>query len=251
MPQVAPGKYLVTATWDDVPHLSKAQKRELWAQIPPHQRDARAKGVPQLGAGAVYPVPEDEIVVSPFEIPAHWPRAYGLDVGWNRTAAVWGAFDRSGGVLHLYAEHYRGQAEAEVHAAAVKARGEWIPGVIDPAARGRSQIDGTSLLAIYQSLGLDLSCADNAVEAGIYRVWSLLSTGRIKVFATLSNWLAEYRLYRRDANGRVVKERDHLMDATRYLVASGLDAARAVPPGRDALRARPGEAANHDYEMFA
>ena len=37
---------LVTATWDDAPHLTKEQKDELWASIPPYQRDARAKGVP-------------------------------------------------------------------------------------------------------------------------------------------------------------------------------------------------------------
>ncbi|EPR44570.1 phage DNA packaging protein GP2 [Desulfovibrio sp. X2] len=261
MPLVAPGKYLVTATWDDVPHLSPAQKAELFAQIPPHQREARARGVPQLGAGAIYPVPETEITVAPFEIPAHWPRAFGLDVGWNRTAAVWGAWDRAGAVLYLYAEHYRGLAEPEVHAQAVRARGEWIAGVIDPASRGRSQADGRSLLAIYQGLGLELSCAENAVEAGIYRVWSLLSTGRLKIFASLAGWLSEYRLYRRDTEGRVVKERDHLMDATRYLVVSGEDAARPTPPDLRPAEAPlagagwgpgpRGEAADHDYEMFA
>lgn len=252
----APGKHLVTATWDDVPHLSAAQKRELWEQMPPHQREARARGVPQLGAGAIYPVPEEEIAVAPFEIPAHWPRVFGMDVGWNRTAVVWGALDRTADVLYLVGEHARGLAEPEVHAAAIRARGEWIPGVIDPAARGRSQADGKSLLDIYQGLGLDVSCADNAVEAGLYRVWSRLSTGRLKVFANCSHWFEEYRLYRRDAEGKVVKDRDHLMDATRYLVSSGLDLARETPPASGhggasgAGRASGGEAANHDYEMF-
>jgi hypothetical protein len=76
------------------PHLSAEQKAELWGSIPPYQRDARSKGIPQLGSGAIYPVPESEIVVDPFEIPLHWPRGYGLDVGWNRTAAIWGAPSR-------------------------------------------------------------------------------------------------------------------------------------------------------------
>jgi len=244
-------KAVVTATWDDAPHLSAAQKRELWEQMPPHMRDARSKGVPQLGAGAVYPVAEEEIVCAPFEIPAHWPRAFAMDVGWNRTAVVWGAVDRAADVLYVCGEHARGLAEPEIHAAAVKARGEWIPGVIDPAARGRSQADGRSLLDIYQGLGLELTPADNAVEAGIYRVWSRLSTGRLRIFANCSQWFEEYRLYRRDAEGRVVKERDHLMDATRYLVASGLDLARETPPAAGPGRSPGGEAADHDYEMFA
>ena len=42
-------KYLMTANWDDAPHLTRRQKDEPWASIPPHQRDARTKGVPQWG----------------------------------------------------------------------------------------------------------------------------------------------------------------------------------------------------------
>lgn len=222
-------KYVVMATWDDVPHLSPEVKAELWASIPPHQRDARSKGIPDLGQGAIYPVPESDIVVPDFAIPDHYTRAFGLDVGWNRTAAVWGAIDRDTGTTYLYSEHYRGEAEPVVHAEAIKARGAWIPGVIDPASRGRSQVDGGQLIQQYKDLGLDLECAVNAVESGLYEVWTLLSAGRLKVFASLVNWLGEYRMYRRDAKGKVVKERDHLMDATRYLVVSGRDRAKAVP----------------------
>lgn len=218
-------RFLIMATWDDVPHLSKQVKDELWNAIPPYQRDARAKGVPQLGSGAIYPVPESEIVCDPIEIPRHWPRAYALDVGWNKTAAVWMAYDRQSQTVYLYSEHYRGQAEPSVHAEAIRARGAWIPGVIDPAARGRSQKDGEQLLQNYRDLGLVLTPANNAVETGLYEVWQRLSGGRLKVFNTLQNWLSEYRIYRRDDKGRIVKERDHLMDTTRYVVMSGIQVA--------------------------
>jgi hypothetical protein len=222
MPEITPSKYLVTAGWDDVPHLDEQTKRELLDSTPPHLRDARSKGIPSLGAGAIYPIPESEITVEPFEIPAWWPRAYGMDVGWNRTAAVWGALDPDSDTVYLYSEHYRGQAEPAIHAEAIKGRGIWIPGVIDPASRGRNQNDGQRLLAAYESLGLDLVTANNAVESGIYEVWMRFSTGRLKVFRTLVNWLAEYRIYRRDENGKIVKANDHLMDATRYYVMSGI-----------------------------
>ena len=197
--------------------------------LPPHQRDARSKGIPSLGSGAIYPVPESEIIVDPFKIPAYWPKVYGMDVGWNRTAVVWGAIDRDSDVVYLFSEHYRGQAEPSVHVAGLKARGDWIPGAIDPAARGRSQEDGKQLLRKYIDLGLDLTPAVNAVEAGIYEVWQRLSTGRMKVFGSLNSWLGEYRIYRRDKKGQVVKEHDHIMDATRYLVMSGLDVAKVAP----------------------
>ncbi len=222
-------KAVVTATWDDVPHLTELQKSELWGSIPPYQRDARSKGIPQLGSGAIYPVPESEILVDPFELPVFWPRGYGLDVGWNRTAAVWGAHDRDADVVYLYSEHYRGQAEPSIHAEAIRARGDWMHGAIDPASRGRGQKDGEQLLQNYVDLGLNLSKAENGVDAGLFDVWQRLSTGRLRVFKSLQNWLAEYRLYRRDEKGAVVKTNDHLMDATRYFVVSGLAMCTVAP----------------------
>lgn len=228
---------MVMASWDDVPHLTEKDKADLRASYPAYQVDARTKGVPQLGSGAIYPVPESDIVVEPFDIPRHWRRAYGLDVGWNRTAAIWGATDPDSRTTYLYAEHYRGQAEPSIHADAIKSRGVWIPGVVDPAARGRGQRDGEQLLQSYMDLGLDLIPANNAVEAGIYEVWQDLSAGRIKVFKTLQSWLAEFRIYRRDEKGRIVKDKDHAMDATRYLRMTGLARAIAAPSEDDDYRA--------------
>ena len=57
---------------------------------------------------------------------------------------------------------------------------------------------------MYTERGLDLTMADNAVEAGIYRVWQRLSSGRLKVFKSLQQWFSEFRLYRRDEKGKVV-----------------------------------------------
>lgn len=222
-------KCVIMATWDDVPHLSDDDKRDLWESIPPYQRDARSKGIPQLGSGAIYPVAESEIVVAPFQIPDWWPRAYALDVGWNRTAAVWGATDPQTGVSYLYSEYYKGQAEPSIHAEGIRSRGNWVPGAIDPAARGRGQNDGNQLLQNYLDLGLDLTKANNAVESGLYEVWQALSSGRLKVFESLGNLLSEYRIYRRDNKGCVVKANDHLMDAMRYYWMTGRHIATVEP----------------------
>ena len=223
-------KFVCFATWDDVPHLSEEAKAGLLGSYQPHERDARTKGVPSLGSGAIYPVAEDDILCDPFQIPPFYKCAYGLDVGWNRTAAVFGALDTDSDILYLYSEYYRGQAEPAVHTQAIQARGDWIPGVIDPAARASSQHDGEKLLEKYHELGLTrLSVADNAVGSGIYAVWERMSSGRLKVFRTMQNWLSEYRIYRRDEKGKIVKENDHLMDATRYLVVSGVQLASFRP----------------------
>lgn len=232
MPAVSSSKYLVRMSWDDVPHLDEEAQERLLASTQPYLRRARKFGEPALGAGAIYPIPLEDVLVDPFRIPEHWRRAYALDVGWNRTAALWGAFDDNTSKLYFYGEYYRGQAEPAIHAAAIKARGEWIPGVIDPAARGRNQKDGSIMMEQYVDLGLKLETADNAVAAGIDAVWQGLSDGSIKVFRNLSNWQAEYRIYRRDDKGMIVKKNDHLMDTTRYFVQSGIKAAITEPRAR-------------------
>jgi phage terminase large subunit-like protein len=217
-------RYVIQAGWKDVPHLDEEEQRMLIATTPPYQAKARSEGEPALGSGAIYPIDESDIVVPDRSIPDEWPRAYGMDVGWNRTAVVWAASDPGSGVIYLYSEHYQGQGEPASHALAIRGRGDWIPGVIDPACLGSSQIDGRTLIHIYGQLGLTLAPAENAVEAGITETWNLLVSGRLRVMASLENWLREFRKYHRDDKGagKIVKKYDHLMDATRYLMVSGL-----------------------------
>jgi len=63
-------------------------------------------------------------------------------------------------------------------------------------------------------------------------VWKRMTSGRLKVFKNLQHWLGEYRIYRRDEDGKVLKENDHLMDCTRYL-ANRLEIAETKPYGAD------------------
>ena len=233
---------LIQATWSDVPHLTDKAKTDLRESIPPHMRDARTKGVPMLGAGQIYPVDEASLVVDPFDLPDWWPRAYALDVGWNRTAALWGAWDREADTVYLYSEYYAAQQPPAVHASAIRARGEWIWGAIDPASAGANQKDGSTLIQEYRGLGLSLVEADNTVEAGIFACYQRMTRGGLKVFRTLPNWLAEFRIYRRverqtelGQKVSIVKENDHLMDAMRYLIMTGMQHARTAPEEDDAV----------------
>ena len=218
-------KATVMATWDDVPHLSDEMKRELLMSIPLNERDARSKGVPVIGSGRIWPCGE-EVFVEDFQIPKYWARAYALDVGWNKTACLWGAWDRDNDIVYIYSEHYGSHSEPVVHAEAIKKRGDWIKGVIDPASRGRSQVDGKALFDMYSSLGLKIVPANNAVEAGIYDVWQRIATGRLKIFKTCGNLKREVDLYHRDDQGKIVKKQDHLCDCLRYLCMSGLQVAQ-------------------------
>jgi hypothetical protein len=54
-----------------------------------------------------------------------------------------------------------------------------------------------------------------SVEAGLLDMLTRMEAGRFKVFEHLNDWWEEYRLYHRK-DGKVVKEGDDLMAATRY-----------------------------------
>ena len=221
-------RLVVGATWDNAPHLTDDAKASLWASIPEFQRDARSKGIPQLGSGAIYPFSESGIRVPDFDLPKHWPRAFGLDCALSGvTAAVWGALDRETNTLYLYSTYKRSQAETAVHAEAIKSRGAWIPGVGDAA--DVLDHDRTQFLALYRRHGLTLDLPDKAVETGIQSVYDRLSAGKLKVFASCTAWFEEFRIYRRDDKGKVVKQHDHVLDATRYLCRSGLQRMRVEP----------------------
>jgi len=181
------------------------------ATTPPYQLQARTEGEAALGAGAIYPIAESEITVATFDV----PEVYGMDVGWNRTAAVWGAKDPGSGIVYLYSEHYQSQGEPASHAFAIKGRGDWIPGVIDPACLGSSQVDGRSLMDLYAKLGLRLEPAQNSVEAGIVEVWQLLVSGRLKAITHLDNWLREFRKYHRDDKGESYRDSRRAVNVSR------------------------------------
>ena len=92
-------------------------------------------------------------------------------------------------------------------------------GAIDPTSSGSNQKDGTQLIEEYGRLGLNLVATDHAVEAGIQAISQRLSSGRLKVFRTLSAWLSEFRRHSRDDKGQ---ENTLLMDCTRHLVLTGM-----------------------------
>lgn len=216
-------RWTTQAEWSDSPHLSEDAKTSLLSSIPEWQRDARSKGIPQLGAGAIFRLAEADYVIPPLKggIPEHWPRCYGLDVGWRVTAVVWMAMDPDSRTYYIYAEYERAEAPPSIHAAEIKAKGSWILGTVDPAAGGRGQDDGQRLIDNYRALGLTLTEADNSVNTGLEELNDAYISGQLKIFETCQKTIRQMRVYRRDEKGKIVKKNDHLIDAKRYCWMSG------------------------------
>jgi len=237
-PQPHAGKALVRAGWAEAPHLRPAALDRLRRSLRPHEARAREFGEPVAGRGLVYPVDEDALRVPRFALPATWRRCLGLDFGWsNPTAAVWLAHDVDHDIVYVTDVYAAAERVPREHAQDILRRGAWIPAVGDPAGQAVSQRDGASMMEAYAAAGMVITPADNAVEAGLMLALERMRAGTLKVFADLEPWWREFRLYHRDERGRVVKRDDHLMDATRYALVSGLPLAR--PPGTPRLPDRP------------
>jgi phage terminase large subunit-like protein len=231
---------VVRASWADARHLKPADVSRLQQSLPEHERAAREYGIPSFGRGQVFPVAEESIRCQRFEIPPEWPRVFGMDFGWsNPTAAVWIATDPQSGVRYLYDTYLQCEQTPAFHAMTLKERGSDLVGVCDPSGQSANAMDGSNLMEIYAREGVALVKAENAVESGLMQVLDLLKSGKLKIFNDLGDWWREFRLYRRDGNGRIVKTDDHLMDATRYAVVSGVFYARNLAPRRPVYRTRP------------
>lgn len=231
------GKVVVRAGWADADHLNTDMVEGLRKSLRPHEVLAREFGEPAVGRGRVYPVEEKDIRVPRFAIPAHWKCCVGVDFGWsNPTAAVWLAWDAEHDIVYVTDIYWASERVPAEHAAEIVRRGAWIPAVCDPAGQAIGQKDGISMVEMYAAAGLRFDMADNAVEAGLMQVLERMRLGKLRVFDDLDGWWREFRVYHRDSKGRVVKRDDHLMDATRYAVVSGLALARSEGERKDVKR---------------
>ena len=121
--------------------------------------------------------------------PEKWGRAFAMVVARDKVAAVWGAQD-PGGTIYLYAEHALPHAEPSENARAIRAREVWIPGLIHIAG----STERFRVAYLYQQLGLQVQCCGSVEEAALFQFWHLLATNQLKIFASLSMFLEEYRI---------------------------------------------------------
>ncbi len=217
------GTTVTTMTIDDAEHYTPEQRAAIIASYPEHEREARAKGIPILGSGRVFPIAEDAIKVTAFPIPAHWPRIVGLDFGIDHpTAAVWLAWDRDTDTVYVTDAYRVKDASIAIHAASIKARGDWVPVAWPHDGLQRDKGSGEQLADQYRKQGLNMlrnratfEDGSNGVEAGIADMLTRFQTMRLKVFSHLADWFEEFRLYHRK-DGLIVKDGDDLLAATRY-----------------------------------
>lgn len=214
---------VVTMTINDAGHYTPEEREKIIASYPAHEREARTKGVPSMGSGRIFPVPEEDIICDPFEIPSTWVQINGIDFGWDHPfGAARCAWDRDNDVFYVAGEYRQREASPIIHAAAIKPWGAWIPISWPHDGLQHDKGSGEQLAEQYREQGLELlperatfDDGTNGVEAGVSDMLQRMQTGRWKVFSTCQTWLEEFRLYHRK-DGKIVKERDDILCASRY-----------------------------------
>lgn len=244
-------RHLTVMTIDHAEHYTAAERERIVAAYPEHEREARANGIPTLGSGRVFPVAESLLREPGQRLPAWWRRIVGLDLGHgdHPTAAVWLAHDPEADVVHVYDAYRNRDPGIELHAAALRARGAWIPVAWPADGMQGDRVSGQTVASHYRAAGCTLlpthaTHPDGGVgvEAGLIDMLERMRSGRWKVAEHLADWWDEFRVYHR-ADGKLVKRADDLMSASRYACMM-LRFARPEPDPRQHARLQ----ADGDYD---
>lgn len=244
MYELKSGQYLVTASWEDAPHLDDKVKEQLMSVYTPAERAMRVSGQPSLGSGVVFPIREDKISCDPFVIPEHWFRIIGIDLGMdhpNGVACI--AWDNEKNQFFLYDEYSeKGETLSQLAAAIRGKGGSHIPVVVphdafkrDGAGSGKqfvkilSEDFGLNVIMepFSNPMTPDGKPGGNSVETGIAVMMTAMEEDRFKVFNTCRKFLQETKLYHR-IDGKIVDRGDDMISATRYAM---LMAGRHAKPG--------------------
>lgn len=227
-----PGIYIQGASWHDAPHLSEEDRDRLSQSYRSHERDARTQGIPMLGEGAVFPVPDSDISVDPFKIPGHFARIKGCDFGIDHPAAgVECAWDRDQDVFYVIDGYKKRDETSAYHAAWFNKTNRQIPVAWPHDGMNRERAGGKTLADSYRQHGVNMlsksaryprSPGETEAKGGMMpmepivdEVYERMLTGRLKVFSHLHEWFEEKRSYHRKA-GKIVPLRDDLLKATMY-----------------------------------
>lgn len=219
-------------TIEDAEHIPAEERAKIIASFPAHEREARAKGIPVLGSGRIFPVEESLITVEPFALPDLWPRIAALDIGWDHFAAqAWLAWDRDNDIIYVYDAVRVRQSTPAQQAPAIIARGEWIPMAWPADGLQTEKGSGIAMAEQYRAAGVNMlyeyaqlpesgvegesRVSRTSVEAGVLDMLNRMQTGRFKVFSNITAFFEEVRLYHR-VDGKIIKIDDDLISAVRY-----------------------------------
>lgn len=250
----------VSMTIDDALHIPPEERAKIIAGYLPHEREARAKGVPMLGSGRIFQISEETICEPAIErVPPHWWKLWGIDFGIDHPfAAALILWDKDADVVHLHHTIRVKDGGPLQHAVPLKAVGAAVPIAWphDGNIRG-DRNTGETMAQLYKKQGLRMlpvhaTWPDGgfSTEAGIMEMQQRFETGKLKIAGHLSDFLEEFRMYHRK-DGQIVKERDDILSALRMAIMMKRYA-KQVPlgPGTPSVDTSSRTATGRDFDVF-
>jgi hypothetical protein len=257
-------------------HISEARNEELAAGWSDAERETRLEGTPQLGAGPIFPLELLSGLIrsfDPINLPAWARHVVGIDFGFaGGFAAVYIAWAHDTGDVWVIDSFQMQQSSALYHTQRIHSMTQGLRIPIswphDGAVHDRGS--GLGLAQQYKNFGANMlgthaknhGTNDNRVEPGLQEIRELMFTGKLHIAGHNSELIEQMRGYHRDQDFRVVKERDHLIDALRYAImmkrsgrprseCDGIGYGNQPYAGQRRDRSEPPIAKGMDFNLFA
>jgi phage terminase large subunit-like protein len=227
---------MVRYTWDDVPLdlLDQKTRDLLISSWLPWEIEARTRGVPMAGEGAVFQVHWQDVILKESPVIQPWFKLIcGIDFGRNPdpTAIVWLALDERTKTIFVYDE-YCGRSQTPVeYTPHILNRGRHIPMAwpADGKRKGYTETESvinelTNKYGI-NTLGEHFTNPDGSrgIDYGIQYMLQKMRFGELKISPHCVQLIDEMKQYHttRSGNGKVsFRGSDHLIDALRYAALS-------------------------------
>lgn len=227
---------MVRYSWDDVPlELLDQKTRDLlkssWL---PWEIDARTKGIPMAGEGAVFTVDFNNVVL-PSAPPIHpWYKLLaGIDFGRSPdpTVIIWSAYDTRTDTVFVYDEHVAKNQTPIEYSPAILMRGKQIPLAwpADGKKRGYTETQ-SAIQELTNKYGINTLSehftnpdGSRGIDYGLQYMLQRMRMGKMFISPHCRHLIDEMKQYhtQRTGNGKVqFQGDDHAIDAMRYCVLS-------------------------------
>lgn len=205
---------------EDALHIDADEREMIISGYAKHEREARTLGIPMLGSGKVFDVPQSDITVEPFPVPEYWPRLNGIDFGYgdHPTGMCHTAWDRDHDCLYLVQAVKDERPLPAMHVSTMRPWGERCP-VAWPHDGHRQWGDSLPLVDTYRKEGAKMLAqhatfkqGGNSTEAAVNDLYNRMTSGRFKAFRNLDTFWHEFSTYHRK-DGLLVKKNDDVLSA--------------------------------------
>ncbi len=223
---------MVRYSWDDVPLelLDQKTRDMLISTWLPYEIDARTKGIPMAGTGAVFQIDFDQMILKePPQIQPWYKRLCAIDFGRSPdpTVIIWMYWDERTDTIVVYDEVIVKNQTPIEYAPQILARGKDIPMAWPPDGKRKGYTETESVIVeLTNKYGINTvpesftnPDGSRGIDYGLQYIIQRIRLGKFRVSAHCVGLIEEMRQYHTETsgNGKVnFRGSDHAIDAMRY-----------------------------------